>query len=1452
MQMLRGIAGLSAVAMAALGGQAVIAGLAGIIASLSQMAGLLLLIPAMVNAIAAPIAGLAIGFSGITGAFQAMAQEAQNAEQTSKAVAAAQKQVVAAEEGVETAIEGVARAEKAAQRASEQHADARDDLTRALKTAKERMEDLQLTMKGAALSEEDAVLGVLRAEENLRNMPKGSTALDYREADLALRQAKLRLEEIKESNGDLREEYKETMDKGVEGADEVVAAKRRVRDAAEAEKEAQQDIVRANEQVVKANQQLAEAMQAVADAAKGTGELQKAMDKLSPSAQEFVRAIHGLGPAWSETRKFIQEKLFAGLASDVVNLANVYMPALKDGLGGINGALNGMAKDVIKAFAAPDAVEKFAVVMDRVRNMIEIMRPGIFALVGVWKNLATVGSEFFARFATGFTNGAQRLERWSMDFDNIRGIIERAIQSTLAWWTVLKNVGGIIGAVFRQANGQETVERLGAALGKLREDMNSLEAQNSFARFFAEGNHAITLLQPILTQVILGLADLGGMLAGLGAAIAPGVLDFITGLREGIQNLQPAFDVIGPKISALFSALGENMPGLGNALSSLIIAFSPYIDLMTILAHTLLPTVISLLERFAPIIAAMAPVIIGLVAAWKLLAVAMNIFGAVQGVLGFIQALKTLGVFTKIATALQKAWNIVMIAFNVILRANPIGLIITALTALVAGIVLAYQNSETFRNIVQSVWEAIKTAISVAWESVIKPVWNALLTALKAIGDFFVWVWDTLIKPAWTALSEGIKWWVENVTIPAFNFIMDVLGKVGDFFKWVWNEVIKPAWEALGNGIKWVIDNFIHPAFEGLKDGLGKVRDFFGTVVDAIGTIWDKIKELAAKPINFVIDTVYNKGILPAWNAVAGLIGMDDKKLQPMEPVKFAKGGIYKGDSALGVMSGYSPGRDDRLIAVGGGEGILRPELTRALGADWVNRGNQAARHGGVGGAKKFLGAYANGGIVDSIVGIVRDKFPMMSITSTLRSTPDLHGQGKAVDVSNGGTAGTPEMKGVAKLFYQNYAPDLAELIHWPLAGWNNIDEGKPFNFGQPTNDQHRDHVHIASHRALDPAKAGINADQNWWNKAWDGITGAVGGAVEWVRDKVADLFEKPMRALGSKIPDQVLPGSDGGFSRMPKMMYNGLVDKAINFVRGKADEKDAANGAVSMGPIGETQQEVAKQIIESARSHGLGKEGSEIGIMTGLAESGLRVLANRAIPESLNMPNHGVGADHDSVGVFQQRPSWGSLAQRMNPRASADMFFNALKQTNWRGIDPWLAAQGVQRSAFSDGSNYRKYFPQAKGMVAELFDNGGWLKPGTTMVQNKTGAPEPVFTGGQWDVLKQGLNWQGANEWAANQKFEDQFRDWGREAIKEVGSDALSPLGLGGEFSRQIDNIFNMAAEAAAKAAAEAAIANSGINDGKIADEVNFYGMDPQKVTEEINRDLAARGNYTSRYRNG
>lgn len=128
-----------------------------------------------------------------------------------------------------------------------------------------------------------------------------------------------------------------------------------------------------------------------------------------------------------------------------------------------------------------------------------------------------------------------------------------------------------------------------------------------------------------------------------------------------------------------------------------------------------------------------------------------------------------------------------------------------------------------------------------------------------------------------------------------------------------------------------------------------------------------------------------------------------------------------------------------------------------------------------------------------------------------------------------------------------------------------------------------------------------------------------------------------------------------------------------------------SAPGAVVAG-FGGRQLVNAGLVVAVGKEMRLPQRAWVVATATAMQESRLKVLANAAVPESMALPNEGVGADHDSVGLFQQRTSWGSVPERMDPKASARLFYQRLVAIpGWEGLRLTDAAQRVQGSAFPD-----------------------------------------------------------------------------------------------------------------------------------------------------------------------
>ncbi|WP_432953815.1 hypothetical protein [Micromonospora haikouensis] len=136
--------------------------------------------------------------------------------------------------------------------------------------------------------------------------------------------------------------------------------------------------------------------------------------------------------------------------------------------------------------------------------------------------------------------------------------------------------------------------------------------------------------------------------------------------------------------------------------------------------------------------------------------------------------------------------------------------------------------------------------------------------------------------------------------------------------------------------------------------------------------------------------------------------------------------------------------------------------------------------------------------------------------------------------------------------------------------------------------------------------------------------------------------------------------------------------------------------GAQSRIDLDAEQTTNAKAIIAATKKTGLDERAAVISIGTALQESKLQ-----------NLGHLGDRNDHDSLGLFQQRPSsgWGTPEQITDPEYATTAFLKGLKQVDgWQDMPLTDAAQTVQVSAYPDA--YAQWEQQAADLVAQHWNN--------------------------------------------------------------------------------------------------------------------------------------------------
>lgn len=249
----------------------------------------------------------------------------------------------------------------------------------------------------------------------------------------------------------------------------------------------------------------------------------------------------------------------------------------------------------------------------------------------------------------------------------------------------------------------------------------------------------------------------------------------------------------------------------------------------------------------------------------EFIAVLAAMGSGVAAYVAYTTALKVMQEGWMALEVVQKASAAAQAVLNAVMAANPIGILIAAITALVAAFTVLWNTNEGFRETVLQTWETIKTGVSNA----VTAVKEFLESAFEQIKTIITTVWEnikTFTVEIWEGLKAAVKGAVENVK----NSISATLEAIKTIVITIWNAIktatsaawnaIKTATSTVWNGIKTTITtvvnavkSFVSSAFNAVKTTVSNV--FEGIKSKTVST-WNAIKEAIMKPINAAKDAV--------------------------------------------------------------------------------------------------------------------------------------------------------------------------------------------------------------------------------------------------------------------------------------------------------------------------------------------------------------------------------------------------------------------------------------------------------------------------------------------------------------------------------------------------------------------------------------------------------------------
>lgn len=759
-------------------------------------------------------------------------------------------------------------------------------------------------------------------------------------------------------------------------------------------------------------------------------------------------------------------------------------------------------------------------------------------------------------------------------------------------------------------------------------------------------------------------------------------------------------------------------------------------------------------------------VILPLAAAFGVLAAATAAYAVQQQIVaagGIIKAFQSLSVVTKTTAAAQ--WLL-----NAAMTANPIGLVVVAIAALVAGLVVAYKKSETFRKIVNGAFNGVK--------QVAGAVFDWLRSAVESVIGFVQKHWGLikaiLIGPIGLAVKAIVSNWdkITGAFTSAYNWVNGKFRKVWDTVKNVllaplklggeliakaWGKItgsfteakdwVSGTWKKGWSGVKGWISDSVGKGKDLVAGNWSNIRSGFSKAKDWVGGTWKKswseAKDWIAHPIRSgkdAISTLLGKtGLQQVFSRAVSAMGKIWGGLKSViaKPVKavidwinqhLIKGGINWLLGKLGVpkgeqipwiptasfdTGGYTgPGHRKKPAGlVHAGEVVWdQPAVAAVGGPAKADALRIAAKRGTLG---RLLPGYDSGGIVSFRGGRFSSRFVKIieQLAQKVRGFQLYQGGWNAGGVSASGSTHDRDAVDFGPPNRTNEtiarALGMAAWLRNPATGWTMTGA----------------HIHGVPGPTIGDGSPSARAQ---WQNYLDGENGLVGhgkdtGSRQYVKGGksiVSSVFDflkglNPMEWLTKKVAgfESAITGFLG---KHPWALGLAKVPGLILAKAGKYMQDKLFGGILASDPGGTGVDRWRGVIARALAMNGLPTSDAYVGAW-------LRQVAS----ESGGNPN-AVQNGYTDVNTLS-----GDLAKGLLQTIGAT--FNTYKfpghDNIFSGFDNALAAVHYAKDRYGD--SMLSVIGHGHG-----YDAGGMLPTGHSLVYNHTGSPERVLTEAQWRAL--------------------------------------------------------------------------------------------------------------------
>lgn len=1098
--------------------------------------------------------------------------------------------------------------------------------------------------------------------------------------------------------------------------------------------------------------------------AESVEDFEKAIADLPPAMQSIARSMRGFKPMWDEMTANVQQNMFGGLDDNFADAVGSMLPIFKRGAESMALSWNKSFEGALDALSSPQATSGLEAIMQGAEDMAREMEPVLANLIKAFGSLAEQGAKFLGPVGSWAADKSEDFFNWSEGLKKIDpktgesffdGIISSAKKNAALLGDIFGGVFGTLGNVFKAGavGGGGMLAGMAASMQELK--AYTSEGNEGFEKmvgFMERATEFASQLGTIVKPLFSGVLSVLTTLSSVGSGAIAGTGELLNSIASGLEGFEELGEAFGENIGNIFAALAPSIEsllvtlqpivaglgqGLDNALTPALEAMAPIFEQLESFGEPLGKLLETVGTALGTILAAAMPLLGSFLTILEpLIPILDKVFYYIGEVVGAV-----IEAITPFFTLRDEAVSGLVEALGPLVDVLGEGLlaVIEALSPLFPIL------GDLFAEIVNAVTPLIEPLTKVAFVlfsalidviemvmPIIPPIADLIGSLASTLSDILVvalnWLLDTW-NTVWPVLSSVLKWVVDKVIVPGVKVASAIFESLAAVIKWAIEKIIIPVLEVLRkafskvmDGIEWVIEKVAKPAIDGLKRA-------FELAVDGITKVWDGLKKIFSKPIQFFIDTVVNDGVIAVWNKVMGWIKQDDKKMGRVSKpagMNFHQGGVLPGHSVGKDNYNFVETKTGARLGLAGGEGIMRQEFVSAVGGKkGIDRLNADARHGRL----RFSGhdpsvGYAQGGVVGAMEEIVRQKYPEMVLTSGWRESNDNHGRGLAADFAWPGAFGPhPAQLSLANDIADTY-PGSMELIYGPgfarqikngaIVG----DGGGSYGFYAGAGD-HSNHVHWAMNTPPTlPFGGGVFEGGSSGAGAGGGGGNWISQAANWLKEKlsfVTNLFGSVKDKLGKQVANV------GDYGTLATGTAKNAMSATKDWAKSKLDELNPFKGLFSgSGPLGSREE------VEMYRD----------GIIAAFKRQGeeplqwrVDALLRQIWTESKGDPNvaqqivdvNGTG-ESAGVGLYQVIPTtWAGYRDpelpddRRNVEASHNFAVRYFRDKHHWNTGP--GGVGLENTGWKDG-----------GVLPQFFDRGGESR-GTGLMPKNVISPERVLS---------------------------------------------------------------------------------------------------------------------------